>query len=160
MTVRAPARIARPAGARRMREVGASESGQSIVWAAVMLPLLLAVVGLAADGGLVFNARLRLQQVADGAARAGATQVDDYAYRASGGAAIVLDQIRAQRVASDYLAGSGLDLAGTVDADGRRVVVSVTQEAPTGFLRIVGIESVRISASAPSELSACVERGS
>ena len=137
-----------------------TEAGQAIVWTAVMLPLLLSVVGLAADGGLVFNARLRLQHVADGAARAGATQVDEGAYRASGGAAVVLDAARARRIASEYLTQSGIELAGTVDADGRRVVVRVTQEAATGFLRLAGIESVRISATAPAELRAGVERGS
>ena len=46
--------------------------GQAIVWTAVMLPLFLAIVGLAADGGLVFSARRELQNIADSAARAGA----------------------------------------------------------------------------------------
>ena len=142
-----------------MKKGRRAESGQAIVWTAVMLPLLLSVVGLAADGGLVFNSRLRLQRVADGAARAGATQVDAAAYRAGGGSTVALDPARARRVASEYLADSGLELAGTVIADARRVVVEVTHEAPTGFLRIVGIESVRISATAPAELRAGVERG-
>gem|GEM_PF-5201525 len=52
------------------------QSGQLVVWTAVMLPLFLSVIGLAADGGIAFGARRELQNVADSAARAGAMQVD------------------------------------------------------------------------------------
>jgi Flp pilus assembly protein TadG len=135
------------------------ESGQAIVWVAVMLPLFLSVIGLAIDGGAAFNARLRLQQVAAGAARAAATQVDERAYRDSGGSAVVLDTARARRVAGDYLVQSGLELTGTVDAAPRRVTVEVSQDVPTSFLRIVGVHTVRIGAAAPAELRFGVERG-
>src|SRR5437764_12162368 len=57
------------------------ESGQAIVWVAVMLPLFLWVIGLSADGGAVFAARRELQSVGGGAASAAAMQVDLRAYR-------------------------------------------------------------------------------
>ena len=137
----------------------AAESGQAIVWVAVMLPFLLAVAGLSIDGGAAFNARLRLQQVAGAAARAGATQIDERAYRESNGASVVLDGARARRVASDYLTQSGVALTGTVQAEPRRVVVEVSQDVPTSFLRVVGLTSVRISATAPAELRYGVGQG-
>ena len=58
------------------------QRGQVIVWVAVMLPFFLAVIGLASDGGLVFEQRRALQALADEAARAGASQLDQAAYRA------------------------------------------------------------------------------
>ena len=47
---------------------GSAQSGQAIVWVAVMMPFFLSVVGLAIDGGIVFSARRELQNVADSAA--------------------------------------------------------------------------------------------
>jgi Flp pilus assembly protein TadG len=124
-----------------------------------MLPFLLSVAGLSIDGGAAFNARLRLQQVAGAAARAGATQIDERAYRESNGASVVLDGARARRVASDYLARSGLALTGTVRAESRRVVVQVYQDVPTSFLRILGLTGVRIGVTAPAELRYGVGQG-
>ena len=69
-----------PGTMNRWRPTG-GQAGQAIVWAAVMLPLFLAVVGLAIDGGVVFAARRELQNVADAGARPGAMQVDHGAYR-------------------------------------------------------------------------------
>ena len=109
------------------------QSGQAIVWTAVMLPLFVCVIGLSIDGGLVFNARLDLQHAADAAARAGAAQIDERAYRESAGAAVALDVTRAQRVTAEALAGRGTELAGTVAAGPQLVVVHVTREVPTSF---------------------------
>src|SRR5438045_9354263 len=78
--------------------------GQVIVWVAVMLPLFLSVVGLAVDAGSVFAGRRELQNTADGAARAGAGQIDVNAYRQSSDGALVLDGARARQAAADYLA--------------------------------------------------------
>ncbi len=136
----------------------AAESGQAIVWAAVMLPLFLSVVGLAIDAGIVFSARRELQNVADSAARAGAMQVDEQAYRASSGTSVVLDQSAARRMASEYAASQGSGLATSVGVEPQRVVVNVTREVPTGFLRLVGITTVRVSASAPAEVRYGIER--
>lgn len=146
------------AALRRLPSQRAAESGQAIVWAAVMLPLFLSVVGLAIDAGIVFSARRELQNVADSAARAGAMQVDERAYRASSGASVVLDQSAAQQLAAEYAASQGRGLAATVGVEPQRVVVSVSREVPTGFLRLVGIATVRVSATAPAELRYGIER--
>ena len=80
------------------------QPGQVMVWVAVMLPLFLSVVGLAVDAGSVFAGRRELQNTADGAARAGAGQIDVNAYRQSSDGALVLDGARARQAAADYLA--------------------------------------------------------
>src|SRR6185312_17093596 len=61
------------------------ERGQAVVWVAAMLPFFLAILGLAIDGGVVWDAERQLQATADGAARAGAEAVDTSAYYASNG---------------------------------------------------------------------------
>ena len=73
-------RGARSRGGRR----GARE-GQALLWTAVLLPFFLALVGLAIDGATVFAARRSCQAVADGAARAGAMELDIATYRQSDG---------------------------------------------------------------------------
>jgi Flp pilus assembly protein TadG len=129
-----------------------------MVWLVVCMPLFLAAVGLALDGGVVFNARRELQNVADAAARAGAMQLDERVYRESAGARLVLDQEGARRVAVDYLAERP-GLSGEVRSDERRVVVAVSRDVPLAFLRVVGFDRVRISATAPAEARVGIERG-
>jgi len=117
-----------------------------------MMPFFLSVVGLAIDGGIVFSARRELQNVADSAARAGAMQIDQRVYRDSSGATVVLDAVAARQVAAEYLAGQGSSPAAMITAEPRRVVVQVSREVPTGFLRLVGIDTVRISAVALADV--------
>jgi Flp pilus assembly protein TadG len=134
------------------------ERGQALALAAVMMPLFVAIVGLALDGALVFNARRVLQDAADGAARAGAMQIDQRAYRESFGERVVLDPASAREVAAAYLADGPAGLSAEVAADPERVVVRVSRDVPTAFLRIVRIDSVRIGAVAPAELRYGVEQ--
>jgi len=125
-------------GLNRKALLGGEQAGQAVVWVAVMLPLFLSVVGLAADGGIVFSARRELQNVADSAARAGAMQVDQQVYRASSGATVVLDLAGARQVAAQYVASQGPEMVAAIAADSRQVVVQVGREVPTSFLRLVG----------------------
>jgi Flp pilus assembly protein TadG len=124
-----------------------------------MLPLFLSAIGLSIDGGVVFAARRELQNAADGAARAAAAQIDLRTYRETGGGTVVLDAPRARQAAIGYLAGQRSDVTAAVDARPRRVVVQVSREAPTAFLRIVGISTVHIEATAPVEVRYGVDRG-
>ncbi len=137
----------------------AAQGGQAILWVAVMLPLFLSVVGLAIDGGIVFGARRELQNVADSAARAGAMQVDQEAYRASSGSIVVLDLAAARQVAAEYVASQSGQVSAVIEAEPRRVVVQVSREVPTGFLRLAGVDAVRIAATAPANVRYGIERG-
>lgn len=141
------------------RKLLAPQPGQVLVWVAVMFPLFLAIVGLALDGGLVFSARRELQNLADGAARAGAMQIDQQVYRESSGAIVVLDPDQARQVAADYVAEQGKDFAATIDVDTQRVGVWLDRDVPMSFLRLVGIDRVRITAMAPAEVRHGIEQG-
>jgi Flp pilus assembly protein TadG len=135
---------------REPAQLRAGERGQVIVWVAVMLPLFLSIVGLAIDGGTVFDARRELQNVADSAARAGAMQIDQGVYRQSSGATVVLDIPAARQAAAAYLSSQGQGFAATIDVEPKRVVVQVSRNVTTSFLRLVGIRDVRITASSPA----------
>ena len=136
-----------------------TQQGQAIVWTAVMLPLFLTTVGLAVDGGLVFAGRRELQNVADSAARAGAQQIDVRAYRESRGRSVILDEPAARRAAAEYGTSQGPALDVRVEVEPRQVRVQVSQDTPTSFTRLVGIEKVRLTASATAEVRHGIERG-
>jgi len=128
-----------------VRRLHSDESGQIIVLVAILMIGLVAVVGLVTDGGLVFSQRRDLQNAADAAALAGAMQIDENAYRASG--AVVLDERAAREAAVEYLEAEG-DMSYSVVVRPARVEVSVSRQASTGFLRVVGIDGFEISAGA------------
>ncbi len=127
-----------------------AESGQALVWAAVMLSLFLSVIGLSIDAGTIFDARRELQNVADSAARAGAMQIDQNTYRASSGATVMLDPAAAHAAAAQYVESQGTGFTVAIDVASQRVVVQVSRSVPTSFLRLVGIGTVRVSATAPA----------
>jgi uncharacterized membrane protein len=131
-----------------VRRLCTDEGGQVIVMVAITMVGLVAVVGLVSDGGLVFAQRRDLQNVADAAALAGAMQVDEGAYRASG--SVVLDEQAAYQAAVGYLKDEG-GLSYSVVVRPAGVEVAVSREASTGFLRVVGIDGVEISAKATAE---------
>jgi Flp pilus assembly protein TadG len=117
-----------------------------------MLPLFLSVIGLACDGGIAFSARRELQNAADGAARAGAMQLDERAYRESSGATVRLDPEAARRATLEYLADQSPTLQSAIAIEPDRVEVRVVRETPTAFVGLVGIKTVRISAMAVAQL--------
>lgn len=122
--------------------------GQVILWVAIMLPLFLAIIGLAIDGGTLFAERRRAQNAADAAARAGAQQIDVDHYRATG--EVLLDQGWARYEARRYLAALGEGSA-TVDTTGQQVTVTVRRDVRLSFLKLVGVGDVAIGASAVAE---------
>jgi uncharacterized membrane protein len=129
---------------RRLRD----DEGQVLVLVALMMVGVVSVVGLVSDGGLVFAQRRDLQNVADAAAAAGAMQINEAVYRSTG--EVVLDEQLARDAAALYLdAEGGLDYVVNVLPD--RVEVAVSRQATTGFLRVIGINGVEVSASASAE---------
>lgn len=124
------------------------DEGQVLVMVALMMVGVVSVVGLVSDGGLVFAQRRDLQNVADAAAAAGAMQIDEAVYRSTG--EVVLDEQLAREAAAFYLDAEG-DLDYVVSVLSDRVEVSVSRQATTGFLRVIGIDGVEVSASASAE---------
>ncbi len=132
------------------------QPGQALLWVALMLPLFLAIIGLALDGGALFAARRQVQNVADGAARAGAQQIDIPHYRATG--EIALDRSLARYVARQYIAGSG-ELEATIDTADTQVIVAVRREVPLSFLKLVGVSHASIGATAVARPFYGIEEG-
>lgn len=121
------------------------EEGQALVMVAVMMVGLVSVVGLVSDGGLVFAQRRDLQNAADAAAAAAAMQINEDVYRATGD--VVLDERWARETAARYLdAEDGVSYEIATSANS--VEVSVSRQASTSFLGLIGVESVDVSARA------------
>jgi Flp pilus assembly protein TadG len=129
------------------------QRGQVIVWVVVMLPFFLATAGLVIDAGRVLDARREVQNVADGAARVAAMQIDAPHLRDTGDLRLDQDRARdaAQRYIRDQAAGEGWETPRITPSAGG-VQVQVARRAPTSFLRIINVESlVTVQASALAE---------
>jgi type IV secretory pathway protease TraF len=135
------------------------ERGQALVFLAAVLPLFLAVVGLALDGGHLFAERANLQAVADASARAGAVRVDTARVYREGTCAVFLDPDEAAAAARDYASYHGL-AAEAIDAvaDDQVVSVQLHQDVPTVFVKVVHIDTVTIRASSVARARYGVDR--
>jgi Flp pilus assembly protein TadG len=122
------------------------------LFAVVLLPVLLGLTGLVADGGEVLVARREVQGLAESAAHAGAAQLDTVAALANPDAPAPLDPRAAELAAARYIAVQEPGLGATVRADTQEVVVRVTSRPiPMTFLRLAGIMQVQVAADATAE---------
>jgi uncharacterized membrane protein len=115
------------------------QGGQIAVLTVVMILALLAVLGLVADGGLVFARHRELQATADAAARAGAAQLDEAAYRASNGHTARLNPSLAKAAAARHLHAAGFtghtEITATADQVNIRLAESIRPPVFGGFGR-------------------------
>lgn len=114
------------------------------------LIICLAFTGLAVDGARLFTARRDLQNVADSAALAGASAIDESHYRSSGGGEVELDPAGARAAVNRVLEASALPVSTRVDVrvEPDRVTVHIVRPVDMTFLRIAGLRSEQIGASA------------
>lgn len=126
----------------------ARQSGQTSLLAIGLALVCLAVSGLAVDGTKAFLMRRTLQNAADAASLAGASELDQAAYYSSGGRRLVLEPTSARTTATRYLALRGLNAEASVEADRQGVVVSLRADVPTIFLGVVGIRRVPVAVQA------------
>jgi len=133
--------------------------GQVIVWVAVMLPLLfLPIAGLMIDAGVLFDAKRELQNVADGAARVGAMELDERYLRGldpdtrNPAGYVRLDPRLASASARGYLERIGFH-GGEPDIDAQQdhIQVVLRRDVPTSFLRLVHVNSFSIRATGRAE---------
>jgi Flp pilus assembly protein TadG len=142
-------------------------SAQALVWLTLAVPLFVSVAGLAIDGGVLLEERRELQSAVDGAARAGATQLDMPRLRASGGSDVQLDPALASHAALVYVSqalDSGARRFRTapevqVQVDARRVHVTIQAQLPTAFLRIAAIDDVPVEAAAFADVQYGIHDG-
>jgi Flp pilus assembly protein TadG len=118
------------------------------VFFALMLPVFLAVVGLALDGGRILEKHADLEAIADASARAGAAAMDtsaSSALRSDPSSPPTLDPGAAEDAAWAYAEYEGaVPLA--VTADTSQVTVRVGERVPTVFLRVAHLDSLWIEA--------------
>ena len=114
------------------------ESGQVLVWTLVLLPLLLALVGLVFDGGLLWSQYRRGRWAADGAAVAAASEIDPALYAHTG--QTKLDPNRAAATARKYALDNNPALTlSRVTVNGGQVQVAGTLRVRPAFLGLFGV---------------------
>lgn len=141
-----------------------NEKGQAIVLIAFALIALLAVTGLALDGGRLYQYRRQAQNAADAAALAGARlllsetcapsgnsdlEISNTIIDFAGQNGVVWDgsNIRAQYIKVDGNNANTLTVVNT-RAEATGISVTLVQTNPTTFLRVVGISDLATPASA------------
>jgi Flp pilus assembly protein TadG len=139
---------------------------QALIWFTLMLPLFVSIAGLAIDGGVLLASRRQLQSAADGAARAGATRLDQIRLRGSGGADVELDRAAASEATRQYLDDRlAHDLVwqsaptSHIDVDARRVHVTIRGTLHTAFLRVVHVDNVPVEATAFADVQYGIHTG-
>ena len=125
---------------RRVRRWWSAENGSVTAFTVVSTIAILALAGLALDGGLALTAKARATSQAESAARAGAQALDLAAYRATGTLRILPTQavMEAQR----FLAVAGA--SGAASATPSTVTVTITATRPTQLLSLLGIPSLTV----------------
>lgn len=129
----------------------ADERGQTTMLVLGLALIGFAVVGLAVDGTRAFLLRRTLQNAADAAALAGASELDRDAYYGSGGQQIHLDPEAARRQSIEWLSLRGVRVGADVRAAPAEVRVVLRDEVPTTFLSLVGVDAIPVATEASAE---------
>jgi hypothetical protein len=117
-----------------------ADQGRVTAFVVVLTIGILALAGLALDGGLALATKVKANGQAEAAARAGAQAIDLAAYRTTGSLRLVPAQAVAD--AQSYLTTVGA--AGTVTVSGDTVTVTVITSQRTQLLGMVGIASLAV----------------
>ena len=112
------------------------QAGQASVILIGALVVGLAFAGLAIDGARLFTARRDLQRVADSAALAGASAIDEGHFRATAGSEVRLDAGSARAAADRVLQASGLPPGTQIDVIVEPDRVTVHRHPRAGHRRV------------------------
>ena len=123
-----------------------NDSGQALVFVALILMVLVGMAALVVDGGSWYQADRRLQTAADAAALAGAQHLPT-------------EQTQARTVALDYAQRNygGIPAPAVDFPDVGTINVSATAQAPGIFARIFDIDEVTVRAEAQARVFAPAE---
>src|SRR3972149_3039187 len=119
------------------------EGGQVLVWAAILLPLLIALVGLVFDGGLLFVEHRRARWAMDGAAVAAASEIDAARFAQFGQVKLTAESVAAARRFAQ-LNHPHLRV-GHVYVQGNTIVVQGTVSIKPVFLGLIGVGEVQLA---------------
>lgn len=135
----------------RSADADHAERGAVTIFVAVAVLGLLAIAGLAVDGGAKVRAAQRADRVAAEAARAAGQAVDLPALLAGEG--VTVDRRAAVAAANTYLARAGVDgSVDVLDAGATLRVTTMTSET-TIFLGLIGIPRLSVSGAAEVRLT-------
>ncbi len=134
------------------------EAGSATVFILGMALVMLAMAGLVVDGGLAINARQRVNDDVEQAARAGALNLDIAALRDGG--KVRIDPGPASEAAAQFLAdrqypGDKVQIT----ANGEQITVTAELVRPTTLLSLIGVKSFTVKASGEAEPSVGIDVG-
>lgn len=130
----------------RLRQARHDDRGQITPWTIFGVVLVLVLAGLVLDLGLGMSDKVRLLDVAQGAARAGAREIDLATYRATG--TVQLQPAQAAAAARSFAQQAGVDGQVTASATPTAVTVTISGTRQTQLLHLVGITALPVSATA------------
>jgi hypothetical protein len=147
-----------------MRLFSSRRSGQVLLLVTVALVVLIGFASLAVDIGLLYSTRRRMQTAADAAAIAGASALlDGQNYQQAAYDVATLNGFTTGQNNATVTAGppsaSDPNLNLTSYSTANYVEVSITQNVPTYFLRVLGYKAMNVGAHAiagPTQNAACV----
>ncbi len=135
-----------------LKQRAGSERGGVLVFVVLMLPALVALAGLAYDGGMLFHARRETVNVAAASARAGAADLDEGAYLWD--QSLVLNP-SAPATAENFALSLGVDTArasvsnGGTTSEVSLIEVTVTRTVTLTFLGgVLGPQTIEGTATA------------
>lgn len=121
------------------------ERGAATIFVLAFAIVLLVMAGLVVDGGLALNARQRVADDVEQAARAGSQNLDMVALRDRG--QVRIDPVPAEEAATTFLVKRGYPQGGIrVTATGNEVTAWAQIQQPTALLSLVFIRSFTVSA--------------
>jgi Flp pilus assembly protein TadG len=119
-----------------MRRSPHGEAGQVTAFVTVITMALVLATGLVVDGGRLIEAKRRVNNRAEQAARAGAQALSVEALRSSG--AQIIDEDRARAAVRDYLGRAGSE-GKVLSVTGDSVTVEVTDSTSLLILGVAGL---------------------
>ncbi|MEV4212572.1 hypothetical protein [Micromonospora sp. NPDC049662] len=135
---------------RRHLRAAARDDGRVALLVLVLAFGVLAMIGLAVDGGGKMRALKRADSIAMEAARA-AGQSIQFQLAVPGGEKVV-DPAAAVAAGESYLASAGVDGEVIPSADGQRVTVTVTITYQTQMLSLIGIGELPVTGESTAQL--------
>lgn len=133
----------------RARLVRRDEDGTATAFVVGFAVVLLACAGLVIDGGSAINARMKLADDVEQAARAGAQQIDIEALRGSD--VVRLDGLAAEARARSYLNALGYTRVTVPPVTGDTITVHAEDTTTTKLLSLIGVHDFDIAATATAQ---------
>lgn len=127
------------------------ERGALAVWAALVIPAFLLLVGLGVDLAGHAAAQQDARAVAAEAARSGGQYLT-----ITPGLRATPDAARAKRAAEAYVASSAYTGSASIEADGR-IVVQVNGAYDTVFLGIIGVDQLPVEGTAAARSTSVLD---